>query len=106
MKPNKSEARAPEEDGVAPIAWDAAEALTWVSYGVFRHVKVHTQPDESELLDWWSHILAAQLAMGALVTECESILRDGLTEAAELRLGLALSRMDPSGLVVPRGMAG
>lgn len=106
MKPDKTEVRAPEEYGVAPIALDAAEALTWVSYGIFRHVKNHTQPDESKLLDWWDHILAAQVAIGALVTECESILRDGLTESAQLRLGLALSRMDPSGLVVPRGMTG
>jgi hypothetical protein len=105
MKPNKTEARAPEEDGVAPVSGDAAEALTWVSYGIFQHVKGHTQPEESELLDWWSHVLATQVAIGALVTECESILSNGLTESAELRLGLALSRMDPSGLVVPRAMA-
>jgi hypothetical protein len=99
MKPNNTGALAHEKSVEEPFAWDATEALTWVSYGIFRHAKDHTRPDEPELLNWWGHILSTQVAMGALVTECESILRDGLTESAQLRLGLALSRVDPAGLV-------
>ena len=94
MTPSNDEARAPEKCTDDSVFWDAAEALTWVSYGIFRHAKGHTQPDEPELLDWWNHILATQVAIGALVTECEGILRDGLPERAQLRLSLALSRLD------------
>lgn len=76
-----------------PPAWDVEEALTWVTYGFFRHLKDETSPGASELTNWWDHLIAVQVAIGALTAECESISTSELTDAARQRLSMALSRI-------------
>ena len=76
-----------------PFLWDVEDALTRVSYGLFRHVKNQTQPDESELVDWWHQILNSQVAIGALVAECEHVLSGTLQDDMRQRLAMAVARM-------------
>ncbi|WP_445147257.1 hypothetical protein [Dyella sp. Tek66A03] len=88
-----------------PSSWDVEEALTWVSYGFFRHLKHQTRPDASELSNWWDQLLAAQMAIGFLVAECESISSGALTELARQRLTTALARISTSPSSTPENHA-
>lgn len=89
---NKSGSQALPGSGQT-FQWDVEDALTWVSYGCFRHVKNQTRPDDSELIDWWHQILNSQVAIGALVAECERALAGALQDDTRQRLAVAIARM-------------
>ena len=84
-----------------PFLWDVEEALTRVSYGFFRHLKNQTRPDDSELVDWWHQILNTQIAIGALIAECERAVVRTSQHDTRQQLAVALVRVGagcPSGL--------
>jgi len=75
-----------------PFLCGVEEALTWVSYGFFRHIKNQTRPDEPELLGWWHQILNTQVAIGALIAECERAVAGDSHDDTRQRLAVALAR--------------
>lgn len=72
---------------------DLDEVLTRMGYSFCRHINNKTRPDEPELLDWWRQILNTQVAIGALIAECERALDGGLREDAHLTLANAVARV-------------
>jgi hypothetical protein len=76
--------------------WDVEEALTWVTYGFFRHLKHETSPNAAELSDWWDQLLAVQVAIGVLMAECARASTEALTDQAWQRIRAALARIRAS----------
>lgn len=94
--PTEKVSTAQSDHRPALLTWDVEEALTWVTYGFFRHLKNETPPSASELSDWWDQLLAVQVAINALIAECGNLPTGTLTDHARKRLNTALSRITAS----------